>query len=102
MDEDEAPVGEDRNLVFLRRLVTALTATMIVGVLAIVVLLVIRLQTPAPPSLPDDISLPNGVAARAVTFGQGWIGVVTDDDRFLVLDARTSEVLDSVAITLPE
>ena len=102
MDEDEIPVVEDRNLVFLRRLVTALTATMIVGVLTVVVLLVIRLQTPAPPSLPDEVSLPDGVTARAVTFGQGWVGVVTDDDRFLVLDAETGEMLDAVEITLPQ
>lgn len=80
---------------------TALTGTMIVGVLTIVVLLVIRLQTPAPPSLPEDLTLPEGVSAEAVTFGQGWIGVVTDDGRFLILDQTTGAVLDSVAVTLP-
>lgn len=102
MDEEEVPVTEDRNLVFLRRLVTALTATMIVGVLAIVVLLVIRLQSPAPPSLPDGLTLPDGVAAEAVTFGQGWVGVVTDDRRLLIFDPISGEVLDSTEINLPE
>ena len=101
MDEDEAPITEDRNLVFLRRLVTVLTATMIIGVLAIVVLLVIRLQTPVRPSLPEGVALPAGVEARAITFGQGWIGVVSDDDRFFVLDPDTGAVLDEVEVTLP-
>ena len=73
---------------------TALTGTMIVGVLAIVVLLVIRLQTPAPPSLPEDLTLPEGVVARAVTFGQGWIGVATDQDELLILDPDTGEIID--------
>ncbi len=81
---------------------TALTGTMIVGVLAIVVLLVIRLQTPAPPNLPAEITLPDGAAAEAVTFGQGWIGVVTDDGRFLVLDPSSGAILDQVEITLPQ
>ena len=76
-----------RALRFLRRLVTVLTATMIVGVMTIVALLVIRLQTPPEPrlpTLPDTIALPSGATAQALTFGDGWIGVVTDDDRFLI------------------
>ena len=81
---------------------TALTATMIVGVLAVVVLLVIRLQAPAPPSVPGDLSLPAGAEARAVTFGQGWIGVVTKDNRFLVFDSKTGNLIDGIEITIPE
>ena len=87
---------------FLRRLVTVLTATMILGVLTIVVLLVIRLQTPALPSLPERITLPEGVTAEAVTFGPNWIAVVTDDARILILDRATGAVLQDVAVTLPE
>lgn len=101
MEEDETLVSNDRNLVFLRRLVTALTGTMIVGVLTIVVLLVIRLQAPAPPRLPNDLSLPEGVEAQAVTFGQGWVGVVTNESTFLILDPETGDILDRVEITLP-
>ena len=62
----------------LRRLVTALTATLILGVITIVVLLVIRLgPLAAPVSLPRELALPPGESARAVTLGEGWIAVVT-------------------------
>lgn len=65
---------------------TALTATMILGVLAIVVLLVIRLQAPAPPYVPDAIMLPEGVTATAYTQGTGWIAIVTSEGEILIYD----------------
>lgn len=85
---DDAPIPEEdaRNLRFLRRLVTVLTATMIVGVLAIVVLLVIRLQAPTGPYVPEAIALPDGVSATAYTQGVGWIAVVTDTNEILIFD----------------
>ena len=64
MDDAPIPDNEARNLKFLRRLVTTLTATMILGVLAIVALLVIRLQTPAGPALPPTITLPDGIGRK--------------------------------------
>ena len=59
---------------------------MILGVLAIVALLVIRLQSPAPgvPSL----ALPEGVAVQSVSRGADWFAVVTEDGRVLVFDAE--------------
>ncbi|MDJ1016919.1 MAG: DUF6476 family protein [Paracoccaceae bacterium] len=106
MDEDEALVGEDRNLRFLRRLVTVLTATMILGVLTIVVLLVIRLNGLGAvlplPDLPSAVVLPGGVEARSLTFGPGWVGIVTSDSRFLIYDSESGALADSVEITLPE
>jgi hypothetical protein len=86
MDERDIPEAEARNLRFLRRLVTALTATMILGVLAIVVLLVIRLQAPSGPYLPPSIVLPEGVRATAYTQGTGWIAVVTDTQEILIFE----------------
>ena len=92
------PGGEDfpepRRLRQLRRLVTALTATLILGVITIVVLLVIRLSSLAPaPGLPPEIALPPGERAEAVTLGSGWIAVVTVDaagqQRIRVLDRTT-------------
>ncbi len=78
----------------LRRLVTALTATLIVGVITIVALLVIRLSAaPAPLALPPDVRLPAGESARAVTLGSDWLAVVTVDaagqERIRVLDRAT-------------
>ncbi len=100
MDNEGFSDGEARGLRFLRLLVTVLTVTMIVGVLAIVALLVIRLQSPALPSLPDFIALPEGATVGAVTYGAGWIGVVTDDDRFLVFSSSDGRLLDEVEIDL--
>jgi len=75
----------------LRRLVTVLTATLIVGVITIVGLLVIRLTAVAPgPGLPPEVALPDGETARAVTLGGDWLAVVTVDaegrERIRVLD----------------
>lgn len=72
-------------------MVLALTATLIAGVIAIVVLLVIRLQAaPAPLALPAEVRLPAGESARAVTLGGDWLAVVTVDavgqERIRVLD----------------
>lgn len=89
---DELP--EPRRLRQLRLLVTALTVTLILGVITIVALLVIRLGAlSAPPALPTTVSLPAGETARAVTLGDGWLAVVTVDgagrERIRVLDRAT-------------
>ena len=77
----------------LRLLVTTLTVTLILGVIAIVALLVIRLAPTPAPTLPPRIRLPAGESARAVTLGQGWLAVVTVDgsghERIRVLDRTT-------------
>ncbi len=55
---------------------------LIVGMLVIAAALVIRLNAPTAPALPvlpATVVLPAGEAARAVTFGEGWIAVVTTD-----------------------
>ena len=94
--EEPADFPEPPRLRQLRWLVNALTATLIVGVIAIVTLLVIRLgPVPQAPRLPPAVRLPAGESARAVTFGSGWLAVVTVDDggreRIRVLDARTGD-----------
>jgi hypothetical protein len=92
--EEPEDFPEPPRLRQLRWLVNALTATLIVGVIAIVTLLVIRLgPTPTVPRLPPSVRLPAGESARAVTIGKGWLAVVTVDgegqERIRVLDART-------------
>jgi hypothetical protein len=86
-------------------MVTVLTATLIVGVITIVALLVIRLAsfTPtAPPALPATLALPAGERAGAATFGSGWVAVVTTDDaglqRIRVFDAATGAALAETVI----
>lgn len=94
---DSETENEPRQLKFLRHLVTGLTAVMVCGVVAIVALLVIRLSNTGP-QLPENVALPAGVSARAVTFGEGWIAVVTEDDRILILNSLSGSVRQDIQI----
>jgi hypothetical protein len=97
----EDPEAEPQNLRFLRRLVTTLTVIMVGGLLAVVALLVIRLsaaQSAVLPQLPDQITLPAGESARAVTLGEGWIAVVTSSEKILILDANSGDLRQTIAI----
>lgn len=103
-DHDVEPPGLRR----LRRLVTVLTATLILGVITVVVLLVIRLSdlSPAAPLLPPALELPAGESAQAVTFGAGWVAVVTADgerrERIRVFDAADGAARGMVEIGAAE
>ncbi|PRY94741.1 hypothetical protein BCF33_0339 [Hasllibacter halocynthiae] len=70
---------------FLKVLVTTLTVTMILGVLAIVALLVTRLPDGTVP-LPDALDLPEGAEPVAFTRGPDWLAVATPD-AILIYDA---------------
>ena len=75
------------SLRFLKWLVIVLTLTMIGGVITVVGLLVTRMPQAfgaSLPKIPDEIALPEGAKAAAVTFGKGWIAVVTEDNRILI------------------
>jgi len=96
----DADLVEPRSLKFLRRLVTLLTATMIGGVLVIIVLIVMRFYD-APPPLPERLTLPEGVAATAFTQGPDWFAVVTDDDRILIYDRVTGRLTQTVTLEQP-
>lgn len=88
---------EPANLRFLRRLVTVLTVVMIAGVVTVIGLLVIRLQAPALPDLPESIALPAGVTAEAVTFGRDWVAVVAGDE-ILIFDAGDGALRQRIAV----
>lgn len=88
------------SLRFLKRLVTVLTLVMIVGVITIVALIVTRLPQvsapmPAGAALPEGLALPEGAKVAAVTFGTGWIAVVTTDERILIFapDGSLKQIL---------
>ncbi|MFP4275398.1 MAG: DUF6476 family protein, partial [Paracoccaceae bacterium] len=87
----ETPEREPANLRFLRRLVTVLTVVMIGGLLVVIGLLVIRFSDTAP-RLPDRIDLPGTARAVAVTQGESWYAIVTDDDRILIFDRATGRL----------
>ncbi|MFM2355034.1 MAG: hypothetical protein RLZZ528_770 [Pseudomonadota bacterium] len=86
---------------FLKILVTVLAGTMIAGLITIIALIVIRFPalTATAPALPASVTLPEGEVARAVTFGTGWIAVVTEEDEILILDAGTGTLRQRIAIT---
>lgn len=67
-----------------------LTLVMIGGVITVVGLLVTRMPQALQgvPALPEGIEMPEGAQAQAVTFGPGWIAVVTEDGRILVFNAE--------------
>lgn len=85
-------------LKFLARLVTVLTATMILGLLVIVGLLVTRFRAPPEMPLPEAITLPEGARATAFTQGEGWYAVVTGDGRILIYDAGSDALKQTVTI----
>ena len=101
MDMDNSPdeTVEPANLRFLRRLVTVLTAVMILGLLTVVGLLVMRLAPSRPAvAVPPAIALPAGATALAVTAGPGWYAVVTTDNRILIFGSDGA-LRQEVAVT---
>ncbi len=78
-------------------MVMLLTAVMIGGVLVTFALIVIRLSDRTP-TLPDQIDLPNGAKAQAVTIGNNWYAVVTDDNRILIFDKTTGKQRQEITV----
>ena len=101
-DSPDAPDPElPPSLRLLKWLVVALTLTMIGGVITVVALLVTRMPqsfSVVGPSLPEGFALPAGVQAQAVTFGEGWVAVVTQDQRILIF-GRDGKLRQDVALT---
>jgi hypothetical protein len=103
MAHDPDRSGEPANLRFLRILVTILTASMIAGLVTIIVLIVIRVpnvvRTVADPvPLPDAITLPDGSEARAFTMGSDWYAVVTADGEILIFDRESGALRQTIRI----
>ena len=92
-DQSEVPANptEPANLRFLRRLVTTLTATMIVGLLAIFTVLVIRLQSPVA-IFPEITALPEGTQVLSVSRTANEL-IVIDQNRQIYLLSLDGEKL---------
>ncbi len=98
---DESPdEGWHPNLNFLRILVTVLTATMIGGMVVLIVLFWTRFPSGSAAPLPDAITLPEGTEAQTVTYGPGWYLVVTQAGEALVYDSTTGDLRQRVTLDL--
>jgi Flp pilus assembly protein protease CpaA len=86
------------SLRFLKWLVIVLMIVMIAGVITIVGLLVTRMDQASVP-MPENIVLPEGTRAQAVTAAEGWFAVVTTDNRILIFDRLTGHLRQEVAVT---
>ena len=88
------------DLRFIKRLVVVLTSVMIVGLIVLIGLLVTRLgMAPAPLSLPDQITLPEGAQAEAVTLASRWVVVMTRADEILLFDRASGALRHRIEIT---
>lgn len=94
---DDTPGPDAGTLRFLKLLVTGLTATMIAGLLVLIVLFVTRFPSPQTP-LPEAIALPGGTRATAFTQGATWYAIVTDGDEILIYDRETGQIAQRIAI----
>ena len=83
----------------LQWLVIGLTASMMVGVIAVVAVVVTRFPKAPTPPLPETLALPDGARALAVTQGTDWVGVVTDDNRILIFNRATGALRQTVTLT---
>ncbi|RME14868.1 MAG: hypothetical protein D6801_08435 [Alphaproteobacteria bacterium] len=83
---------------YLKTLVTALSVTMIAGVIVLLVVIVMRFNAEGTVPLPDAIRLPEGTSAIAITRGPGWLAVVTDDERILIYGLDGTTLRQEIAI----
>jgi len=96
-------IPEPANLRFLRILVTILTASMIAGLVTIIVLIVIRvpnvvrtIEDPVP--LPATLTLPDGKEAETFTMGRDFYAVITTSREILIFDRATNELRQTLQI----
>lgn len=96
-------VPESKQIAWLRRLVLAMTVTMIAGVIVLVGLaLSVFLKGGSEVSWPQDLAIPQGESVQAITRSTNWIAVVTKDaegrERIHILDQSGQERRQTVAI----
>jgi len=79
----DAPIEDPPHLRTLRKLVTVMTVVFILGFITIVIVIVMQFtrtqNVVTGPKLPELITIPSDEFARAVTFGDGWVALVTVD-----------------------
>jgi len=104
-DSDPLP-PEPPQIRLLRRLVTALTVVLMLGMIVIVGLMVWRLgPRPAAPTLPAEIALPAGERLTGYAQNPDWTVLITTDEagtqRLHLARPGSSEIHQTVTITAP-
>ncbi|MEP3298764.1 MAG: DUF6476 family protein [Pseudoruegeria sp.] len=84
---------------YLRVLTTALSLTMIAGVVIIIALIVIRFrEVRDTPDLPSSITLPQNAKAIAFTQAPDWYAVVTDHNEILIYDRKSGDLIQTITV----
>ncbi len=69
-----------------------------IGGLGLIVTLVVLDYTDRAAPLPEVITLPDGVQARAFTYGKSFYAVVTQDDTILIYDRDSHQLTKEISI----
>ena len=78
-----------------------MTLTMVVGIIVLVTLVFIRFQGEARPmSLPDGITIPDGLRPVAFTQTREWYAIVTDDNHIVFFD-KNDILFQTIKIKIP-
>jgi len=97
MEQPTEPENKVPHLDYLRRLVTLLSATMIGGMIILIILFVIRFQQDKL-SVPPEITLPSDVTPIAFTQTRDWYAVVTQENTILLFTPK-GKLFQTVEIT---
>ena len=97
MEQPTEPENKVPHLDYLRRLVTLLSATMIGGMIILIILFVIRFQQDIL-NAPPEITLPSGVTPIAFTQTRDWYAVVTQENKILLFTPK-GKLFQTVEIT---
>ncbi|RVT84069.1 hypothetical protein DXV76_10230 [Rhodobacteraceae bacterium CCMM004] len=96
--DDTPPPPADAGLRLIKALTIGLTATMLAGLVVLIVLFVTRLPDVRQVPLPDALTLPDGTVPTAFTRGPDWLAVVTEDNRILIYDARSLVLRQTIRV----
>jgi hypothetical protein len=88
---------EPANLRFLRRLVTTLTATMILGLIAIFTVLVIRLQAPVQ-IFPEILELPDKTKVLSISRTPSELIIVDEKRNIYIMSRDGTKLLETFSI----
>lgn len=82
---------------------TILTASMIAGLVTIIILIVIRVPNVIrtvddPIPLPAELTLPDGTTAATFTQGNDWYAIVTTDNEILIFNRDGSGLRQTIKI----